>query len=180
MITRLAINEYDVHPTRNRAAAVSQPPSRNRPPQANYSPHTGGDFHLIVGHIIFEHLAHRPPAQFRHPLGKRHSQFGWLTFDPLAACGFVRKEQVVGVETATGSDYTLIRVHAQPPAPGFGRNVHLGPGSLAKAGRGRDEGQSAVQPRVQPFDQARARDQPCPEPSRRIGPDGGDIEFGGQ
>ena len=34
---------------------------------------------------------------------------------------------------------------------------------LAKAGRGGHEGQFAVQPRVQPFDQARARHPPCPE-----------------
>jgi len=76
----------------------------------------------------------------------------------------------VGVETATGSDYILIRAHAQSPAPGFGRNVHLGSDSLAKAGRGGDEGQFAVQPRVQSLEQARARDQ--------VGPDRGDIEFG--
>ena len=39
-------------------------------------PHTGGDSPLIVGHVIFEHLARGPPTQFRHPLGKRHPQFG--------------------------------------------------------------------------------------------------------
>ena len=43
---------------------------------------------------------------------------------------------------------------------------------LAKAGRGRDERQFAVQTRVQPLDQARARHQ--------LWPGGWDIEFGGQ
>ena len=43
---------------------------------------------------------------------------------------------------------------------------------LTKPGRGGDEGELAVQPRVQPFNQARARDQ--------IGTWWRDIEFGGQ
>jgi len=70
---------------------------------------------------------------------------------------------------------------------------------FSKAGRGGDEGQFVVEApvpcvpgpqdqglvaqdkcRVQLLDQARARNQACPERSRRIWPDGGDIEFGGQ
>jgi len=35
-----------------------QPPSRNRLPQANHSPHTGGDSRLVIGgYILFKHIA---------------------------------------------------------------------------------------------------------------------------
>jgi len=46
---------------------------------------------------------------------------------------------------------------------------------LAKAGRGGDEGELALvkESRVQPFEQARARNQPCPEHNQRIRPRGG-------
>ena len=56
-----------------------------------------------------------------------------------------------------------------PPAAGGPLAQQRG---LAKAGRGGDEREFAVQARVQPLDQARTRDQ--------LGPDGGDIQFGGK
>lgn len=49
---------------------------------------------------------------------------------------------------------------------------------LAKAGRGGDEGEFPSQTLIQPLNQARARNQACPEPCRRIGAGWGDIEFG--
>jgi len=59
---------------------------------------------------------------------------------------------------------------------------------LAKAGRGGDERQLALKARGQPFEQTWARHQPCPEPcpeqsrrgSRRIRPNGRDMQFGPQ
>ena len=93
---------------------------------------------------------------------------------PWAACGFVRKEQAVGVETATGSDYILIRAQAQPPAPGFGRNAHLGPDSLAETGRGGDERElpSHTQPFIKPPDQTGT--------GHEVGAQRRDTELGGQ
>ena len=75
---------YPFPPQLYPSTAIAQPPT-----------HTTGDSPLIVGHTIFEHLAHRLPAQFRHLLGNRHPQFGggfWgvvghALFDHLAQQG---------------------------------------------------------------------------------------------
>ncbi len=57
----------------------------------------------------------------------------------------------------------------RPPAAGGPLAQQCG---LAKAGWGGDEGELALQPCIQLFNQARARHQ--------LWPEGGDIEFGGQ
>ena len=86
-----------------------------------------------------------------------------------------------GERSWTRAVWPVARWGALSPGRSLGRGTRAGQGTgrmndecrrLAKPGRGGDERQFAVQPCIQPLNQARARDE--------FRPDGGDIEFGGQ